>query len=473
MRVLRWLTVAALATVGGVGVFGSQGCGTDGTESVFDGGASSSGNSSSGASSGIFPPDDSGTGEGSAPCRGLECLRVSCTSGPKTSIKGRIFEPAGKIPLYNIIVYIPNAPLPAITHGASCDKCGSLAVSPVVSAITDEKGDFVLDDVPVSDKIPLVIQVGKWRRAIEVKVEACKENTYNKKDASGNEDVMRLPRNQDEGELPQMAVSTGSADPLPCLLPRIGIDPKEFTNPTGTGRVHVFHGNGGNVAGASNNESNTALWNSTASLSKYDMVLLSCEGAEHNETKSPAQMGFLRDYLNVGGRVFATHYHYTWFKNGPADLQSVATWGSTAGARNGAANFSIDTSFPKGASFGKWLQNNGSSPDGANMSMTEVAYSITQHSAASASQWVYTNAEQYKTKYMSFNTPVGLKPEDQCGKGVLSDIHVSAGTNATTIPTTCGNADLTPQEKALLFLLMDLSSCVQDDKVAPKPPPPR
>jgi hypothetical protein len=395
---------------------------------------------------------------------------VQCAGGVKTTLRGRVFEPAGKIGLYNVIAYIPNAPLPAITHGASCDKCGSLAVSPVASALSDENGDFVLDDVPVGEKIPLVLQVGKWRRVLEVPVQACVENNFNKKDADGREERVRLPASQDEGELPQIAISTGSADPLPCLLPRIGIAAKEFTAPTGTGRVHVYRGNGGNISGVTNNEADLHLWNEEASLNKYDMVMLSCEGGERNQTKSAQQKEYLRNYLNNGGRVFATHYHYTWFKNGPADVAGVATWGTTAGAGGGPNPFNLDVSFPKGQSFSKWLKNNNASPDGVTLSLRDIATSITQHDAMKSTQWVYDNAGTYKTKYMSFNMPIGIKPEDQCGKGVLSDIHVSAGTTDSNIPVSCGTSDLSEQEKALLFLLMDLSSCVQDDKVKPTPP---
>jgi hypothetical protein len=39
-------------------------------------------------------------------------------------------------------------------------------------------------------------------------------------------------------------------------------------------------------------------------------------------------------------------------------------------------------------------------------------------------------------------------------------------------PTSCEQRDLTAQEKAVEFLLFDLSSCVQNDKAKPTPPPP-
>jgi hypothetical protein len=54
-------------------------------------------------------------------CTGLECLQVGCTLGGTTSVTGTVYDPAGKNPLYNVVVYVPNAPLSAITTGPTCD----------------------------------------------------------------------------------------------------------------------------------------------------------------------------------------------------------------------------------------------------------------------------------------------------------------------------------------------------------------
>src|SRR5882724_11009625 len=104
------------------------------------------------------------SGGGSTTCKNLQCQQVPC-AGATTTVSGTVYAPNGMLPLYNVRVYVPNAPLPPAVAGVTCDQCAGIkgTVSVVASALTDAHGAFKLENVPAGKNIPLVMQVGKWR----------------------------------------------------------------------------------------------------------------------------------------------------------------------------------------------------------------------------------------------------------------------------------------------------------------------
>jgi hypothetical protein len=412
-----------------------------------------------------------------APCVGLQCQQQACSGGGTTSISGVVYDPAGKNPLYDIAVYVPNAPVAALTPGASCDSCESLySGSPIVSALTDAQGKFTLKNVPVGANIPLVLQVGKWRRQVTIaNVTACQDNPQPNKS-------LRLPNNHTVGDMPNIAIATGGADTLECLLRRIGIDANEYgpgnTNPSQ--RIHIFTGSGGAPTTApSAPNAYSALWNNQANLMKFDMVLLSCEGDETTNMNQNA----LYAYANAGGRVFASHFHYSWFNSGPFGALNLATWSPGINDMNDinaniVTTLSSGGTFPKGVALHDWLQNTGAL-SGGKLPITQAKHNADVSASNTPSQpWIVSDSSSSPpnaTEYFTFNTPVGQPADKQCGRVVYSDLHVGAASNDYsgldfTVPAGCANDALSPQEKALEFMLFDLSACVVPDGVPPVPP---
>ena len=89
--------------------------------------------------------------------------------------------------------------------------------------------------------------------------------------------------------------------------------------------------------------------------------------------------------------------------------------------------------------------------------------------------WI-NQAGTAQTQYFSFDTPVNAPVDPStgepayCGRAVFSDLHVAGNPNtndSSPPPGGCASSDLSPQEKALEFMLFDLSSCVIPDTVAP------
>lgn len=408
-------------------------------------------------------------------CFGAGCVVPACPSGMMTTVTGTVFDPAGKVPLYNAKVYVPNAPLAEIHEGPSCDACAtSLSGEPVTQADSDVAGHFTLTDMPVGNNIPIVVQIGKWRRQTTIaNVPACVTT------ALADPDQTRLPRNQSEGHIPKIALSTGAVDALECLLRKIGIEDSEFTPETGTGRINLYAGgmNAGNNTGDGTLGYSPALnggamftrsvgwWDSVDNLNKYDMVLLSCEGVENSTNKSPAAVQAMQTFADAGGRVFASHWHNWWIEHGPAPWPTAATFNHRNDPPNPLTG-TIDQTFPKGMALAQWLVNVGASTaPGGTLTINGAKRTLSAVMGPATQRWIY-NTMQQTVQYFSFTTPYGT---GSCGKVVFTDLHVTSGAGGVMndasspmlpFPTGCRTTDLSPQEKALEFVLFDLSACI-------------
>ena len=458
-------------------LIGFGACGSSPQSNGFGGGGSGSGGGSGGGSG-----SGSGSGGSGGSSGGMFGMSDGGSPGCNTTISGTVYDPAGHNPLYDIAVYVPSTALSPIPSGASCDSCTSLySGKPVAAAITDAAGKFVMQKVPPGNNVPLVLQVGKWRKQVYAPtVTACQDNPMPAKS-------LTLPRNHSEGNIPNIAIATGNADSIECLLRRIGIDAGEYEpGAAGPGRIHIFTTNPGVFSGPGPNTSppgpdaTQALWNSDASIMPYDMVLLSCEGTDVNV--NPNQQ-VLVDYTTAGGRAFASHFHYVWLDSGPFGGDNLASW-STGANGIGSLSAQIVTTlpngqpFPKGLAMAQWLGNVGALQGGA-LPIVDAKHNadVTPSNAASQPWIAGTLNPPSETQYFSFDTPVGVPTAQQCGRVVFSDLHVGAASNdyggsigSGVTPSGCGTGALSPQEDALEFMIFDLASCVTPNGQPPPPP---
>jgi hypothetical protein len=451
---------------------------------------------------------------------GRVCQIARCDAG-STTISGKVYDPAGRNPLYNVIVYIPNTTLDPITHGATCDKCATPSGQPIAAALSGTDGSFTLTNAPSGPNIPIVFQVGKWRRQITIPtVNACQNNAL-------AASLTRLPKNQTDGDLgtvslPRIALAAGYADRLQCLLRRMGVDDAEFTNPDGGGSIRMYKQSSdpGRCVSFDNKASTTYLdatgnlWDSQAHLNQYDMLLLNCGGNPNavDPTKAngnvfithPDAVNRMKTYVDAGGRVFAEHYHWSWMKSFlalPSAYGNVATWwwdaqpsqsGQISTGNNPPPRDTlIDLSFQRGIDFATWLLNVNASTTYGHLPLSgQVKYTAIDRIVPPSQRWIYESGaaagSALYTHYFSFNTPVAAAPADQCGRFVYTGLHVTdtasdpgdnqvrtnpAPTTPTTFPACCatGNPVLTPQEKALEFMIFDLSSCISNVNLPPPP----
>jgi hypothetical protein len=361
-------------------------------------------------------------------------------------VSGTVYAPNGVDPLPNVLVYIPNAPVDPFTPGVACEQCSAgVSGSPLVSAATDTFGNFTLQNAPVGANIPLVIQTGRWRRQVTIpSVVACQNTAV-------AASLTNLPSTKAQGDIPHMAFATGAVDSLECVMRKIGVSDSEFTEPSGTGRINLYVGDGtvnvpgqgtyhlGGANAGAGTPSETTLVNTPATLDEYDMLLFSCKGSE--VARTAAQQTNVINYANAGGRIFATHFSYTWLFN-DAPFNGTANWdvnqcdpntvppGSTCATAQGYPPDQtgyINTTFPKGLALAQWLDNIGASTTLGQIPLNVLRWDTNNPGAVAPSQeWMQIQDPQIGDVLMhyTFNTPVGTPAANQCGRVLWDDFHV-------------------------------------------------
>lgn len=420
------------------------------------------GSSDDGAAAGADAGDDGGGFD-------LEA-GPSCPPGTETTLSGTIVSPAKSSPdpVYNAIAFIPAAELQPFGNKVTCDKCGALEGTKVkVSALSDSSGHFKIAGPPVGKDIPFAVQIGRWRRRVTIpEIKACQDNPL-------PQELTRLPRNSSEGDIPRTAIVTGRADPVECVLRKMGVDDAEFAAPDlmalplgGKARIHMYKSlNGADFPGGTYGPQ--TLMKDKDWLAMYDQVLLPCEGDPRTSDKTADLLQNLVSYTNGGGKVFTTHYSYVWMSASPdPGWKGVASWNTSTEEIAKVAG-TIDQSFPKGKAMAEWLKTVGASTTLGQVDITDAHKDIS--GMPKAQTWI-TGAGT--TQHFTFNTPTTAEPKDQCGRVVYSEFHVVGGDDfsAITWPAECLDGPLTPQERVIEFMLFDLASCVQPNDEEPHPP---
>jgi len=507
---------------------------------------------------------------GGLDCEVCEAIPDCSDEDQVTTLRGRVVTPgrddgdtANQIGVPNAVVYLlrdasPDN-LPPMTTGipeggTSCDRCEDQDLGPVLSsAISDSTGYFEITsgNVPVGRDIVLVVKAGKFRRATVIQVpDACADNDL-PQDVATN--PARLPRSSDDGlavNIPHVAVATGSIDAMECVFHKIGITASEFTDPAGSGRIHMYRSNGAWPASAcgtcaactdlacrqaactSVNDACTAadctdggtcstcqtnvlaacqedldllrLIEDGGQIDEYDLSVLDCEGIGWSLDSDGSSQN-IREYVNRGGRLFASHLSFKWLRaekdpdsvptydeDDPiaTGLGAAATWNTNAvsNINDGTGWISLDrpNASPRIDGFATWMESEEVTSEAENYAF-QIIQPRSQALTLGEATEEFVHCEdtdpatgdcaELRTQQLSFNTPYGAPDGQECGRVAYSGFHVAAtsGTlnlGSAVFPGYCTSAQtgnggvLTDQEKVLLYMLFDLGACVGD------PPPP-
>ncbi len=490
---------------------------------------------------GINAPAQCVSGGNTGDCPLCDAVPDCSGASGTTRLTGRVVTPGRSDSNTGNQVGVPNATvyvlrtndagdLPAVStgvpsNGSSCDRCDGQDLGPVLaSASTDAEGNYTLEgNIPVGQEMLLVVKVGKFRRATHYTVPAtgaCKTTSL-PTSLPGN--PTRLPRSMSDGlavNIPKIAVSTGQVDAMECVFEKMGVADSEFTRPALSGRVHLYRSNGAwpdeqsercyecswsscraTYCGGSDSSDRTAylnalddqrLYEDGGRINEYDMVVFDCEGGGwgHHNSSDPN----VREYVNRGGRMFASHFSFHWIcDNGSTSYSSsnpyVTGLAPSANFEDCYQNGSYPSSgtgyvslgrpgvnTPKLQDFATWLVNEGAaSLSGGRYQFTinqprDLATSVNAYSE----EFVYreTGSSSTSVQQYSFNTPYGAPDAAVCGRVAYSGFHVTASGSSSSnfgseyFPQYC-SGNLTAQEKVLLYMLFDLGACVGEE---PEPP---
>jgi hypothetical protein len=392
------------------------------------------------------------------------CALSAPASAQTTTISGTVYDPrttASALPLPNVLVYVTTGAVAPLPSGVQC-LTYSTPGGATAYTYTGVDGSFTLKNVPVNSSYTLVIQAGKWRRQFPQAVDTVPITGLN----------LHMPSNHLQGDIPMIAIATGSADGVECVLHDMGIADTEFTDDTGStnpgGHIHLYQGSASTGAYITpSTPSDTALTGNMSTLNGYDMVMFPCQGRPDPEADTA--LSNMVNYANAGGRVFTTHFSYVWLDpNAPynSPFPPVANWDPTfTYPTPDPGTATINTGFTDGATLAQWLQNAGATNPGQ---PDQITISTLRHDIDSiippTQSWLTLNdtADGNPVMQLTFNAPVGAPAANQCGRVMFNEYHVKNIDGAgMTYPTECPTGPMNAQEEMLEYALFDLSAFVQ------------
>ncbi len=343
------------------------------------------------------------------------------------TFEGTVLAPNGSLPLSNALVYVTQQAPAAIPQGAYCDECVTLPDG--TFAISAADGKFTFTTELPKGKAWLVVQKGQFRRVRPVTIDKAGAIAIAQDDTT-------MPGHADSAkgdDIPKMVVLKDDTDfdRIDDSLTKLGI------------------------AGVEVRTDRSLLMNK-AELMKYHVVFIPCgESADPLATDAVAKQN-LDEFVQAGGKLYVTDWSYEFVRQPFPGFLSWADESQTIGsAASGDEWDAPATAADQG--LGEWLAATGDASFEVKGNWTKLTSISARQGLDEKGAPVEVTPKVWVTAKNGTSSaviPTTVSFQNKCGRVLFSTYHTESGVGGG------GASTLLAQEKALLYVLLEVGVCV-------------
>lgn len=347
------------------------------------------------------------------------------------TLTGKVTAPNGVVPIAGALLYLTKEKPAPIASKVYCDTCVQLTTG-TPHAITDPSGAFEL--APTSTGAQwLVIQKGGFRRVREIYVSKGKEALPGT--------LTMLPPKTDLAlgdEVPRMTVVRGEHDEIEASLQKLGID---------ASAIEI-------VSSALIGVAAKGFLSDPGKVNGRHVIFLPCgdftqPSPNVDLSTDPTIQANLKAFVEAGGRLYVTDWHYDFVNRTFPGFVNFK--GASSTACSGCGRLSYDaTATLADPDLASWMsaQGLGSFTLMKNYTGIESVQTVTVSDGKGGTKPVTPRVWVSGSTAGAAPKPATVSFEQGCGRVLFSTYH-----------TEPFSLDLTPQERALLGVLLDVTVC--------------
>jgi len=341
------------------------------------------------------------------------------------TLKGKVYAPNGTLPLGGALVYVTDAMPAEITQAAYCDKCVELPEGSFTYSKPD--GSFELPRKVAPGKSVLVVQKGQFRRARTIEVAKAGDIAVPK-------DMTTLPGKRDAAnndETPKMAILKDSSyfDKIDTSLTKLGITGVDI-------------------------KSDRSILDNETELLKYHVVFVPCGAKDDVKSQATTSRQNLVKFVQAGGRLYVTDWSYEFVRQ---PFGGFLSWSNETAQLGSAASIGEWDAPAQAEDTGlkEWLTATGDSSFQVVGNWTQISSVNTLPTLDHDGNTVNVTPKVWVTATKNGKqTPTTVSFENKCGRVLFSTYHTEGEMG------TGGTSSLSAQEKALLYVLLEIGVCV-------------